>query len=160
MVLAALSIGDQHRVLIVHEDSGAVIWDLRYGPPIPSESQPMKRQKLHLCQMAAYDTSANEQCYMGVCRHQCVVVYAHNSFSTMPEGSVHSAAGKAAGDSVDDCPNDPTTAACWVGPRGDCIATGHKSGTIRVWGLPASATGKLSAPWCSCDVDQMCLQDS
>lgn len=28
-VLAAQSLGGQHRLLIVHEDSGAVIWDLR-----------------------------------------------------------------------------------------------------------------------------------
>lgn len=29
-VLAAHSLGDQHRLLIVHGDSGAVIWDLRF----------------------------------------------------------------------------------------------------------------------------------
>ncbi|KAK9908560.1 hypothetical protein WJX75_009693 [Coccomyxa subellipsoidea] len=101
-VLAAHSLGDQHRLLIVHEDSGAVIWDLRY---------------------------------------QCVVAYAHNSFRVASEeGNSHSAAAGRDAESGEECPNDPTMAACWVGPQGDCIATGHQSGTVRVWGLPESAT--------------------
>ena len=30
-VLAAHSVGEQHRVLVAHEDSPAVVWDLRWG---------------------------------------------------------------------------------------------------------------------------------
>ncbi len=33
-VLAAHSLGGQHRLLIVHEDSGAVVWDLRCSAPL------------------------------------------------------------------------------------------------------------------------------
>ncbi len=72
-----------------------------------------------------------------------MVAYAHNSFKVASdEGSAHSATGGMRdSESGEECPSDPTVSACWVGPRGDCIATGHKSGTIRVWGLPESATG-------------------
>lgn len=70
-----------------------------------------------------------------------MVAYAHNSFRVASEeGIAHSAAAGRDAESSEECPNDPTMAACWVGPRGDCIATGHQSGTVRVWGLPESAT--------------------
>lgn len=35
--------------------------------------------------------------------------------------------------------DDAVTAACWVGARGDCFATGHESGMVRVWGIPEAA---------------------
>ena len=60
------------------------------------------------------------------CRHQCVVA--------VTSGQQQAQAG-ATGVISDDA----VTAACWVGARGDCFATGHESGLVRVWGIPDAA---------------------
>ncbi len=36
---------------------------------------------------------------------------------------------------------DAATAAAWVGARGECFATGHASGAVRVWSVPAAVLG-------------------
>ena len=54
------------------------------------------------------------------------------------------AAGRAEQEEPEEAPGgvyDCVTAACWVGSRGDCFATGHESGMVRVWGIPVAAAG-------------------
>lgn len=40
---------------------------------------------------------------------------------------------------------DAATAAAWVSSRGECFVTGHASGAVRVWGMPAGSAGELAA---------------
>jgi hypothetical protein len=90
-------------------------------------------------------------CALARCRYQCVVATAaarHDAHvSGRPAADAGTGPGRAAAEEGTPL-DDPTASACWVGPRGDCFATGHLSGVVRVWGLPDSATGVLRMVQC------------
>ena len=65
-------------------------------------------------------------------RYQCMVARV---------GGASSAAEQEAPDEAAGGEHDCVTAACWVGARGDCFATGHESGAVHVWGIPEAAAG-------------------
>ena len=79
-------------------------------------------------------------------RYQCVV-------TTVGWSSAEQDEPKEATTGAHDC----VTAACWVGARGDCFATGHESGVIRVWGLPEAAAGVCACKSCISG-DESCMQ--
>ena len=134
-VLAAHSLGETHRLLIAYEHSPAVVWDLRWANPtslnrpLPGTCASTSKQT-SISLPSAASLTFTMAC---VCRYQCVVARAGSSRGA-----------SAAPDADEDRRHEDdggVTAACWVGHRGDCFATGHESGMIRIWGIPEAAAG-------------------
>jgi hypothetical protein len=124
VALAALVAGAQRRLIVVHQASPALVWDLRCGPaPLaPARVAPVR----HTARGPAARILRRPPTPRRALRCQCVVVTATGH----AEGA--DAAGAAA---------DAATAAAWVGARGECFATGHASGAVRVWSVPATVLG-------------------
>ena len=125
---------------------------VRARPPLPRphpcasascSTAPMPADRQCTAQLAVRASAmAHVQSVEASCKHllerrlhrRCQCVVASTAAAADPAGQ---------GDAEADA--DAATAAAWVSARGECFVTGHASGAVRVWGMPAAALGALSA---------------
>lgn len=146
VALEPLVVGAQRRLLLVHAASPVVVWDLRCASLsaywsllglqasmpmiVPTNDTGTTHQHVKITAPVSQQNAWTRRC-------QCVVAVAAML------GHEHGSARAADLDPE----ADAATCAAWVSERGDCFATGHVSGAVRVWGLPPAAMGVPPLLW-------------